>query len=120
MTFLRRIHHRYSRLGKRRKKKQIWRRPTGRDNKMRERRRGHPARVEVGYKKSKKDVIKIIYNLSELNKIKKDQIVVVGKVGKKKKMEIVKKSQELKIKLKNINPKSFLTKNKDKNKNESK
>ena len=48
--FLRRISNRYSKLGKRRKKKQIWRRPTGRDNKMRERRKGYPARVSVGYK----------------------------------------------------------------------
>jgi len=34
--FLRRTWSRYSKLGRKRKKKQKWRKPTGRDNKMRE------------------------------------------------------------------------------------
>jgi ribosomal protein L32E len=37
--FLRRIWSRYSKLGKKRKKKQVWRKPRGRDNKMREKRK---------------------------------------------------------------------------------
>ena len=40
MKFKRRIWNRYSKLGKKRKKKQVWRRPTGRDNPMREKKRG--------------------------------------------------------------------------------
>ena len=39
VKFLRRTWSRYSKLGKRRKKKQVWRKPTGRDNKMREKRK---------------------------------------------------------------------------------
>ena len=121
MKFLRRDHTRSSKLGKGRKKKQVWRRPTGRDNKMRERRRGYPSRVQIGYKKTdKKEIIRIIQNPKELEKIKKGEIVIVGKVGKKKKIEIVKKAKEMKIKLKNMNIKKFLKSKLKEKKDESK
>ena len=108
--FLRRTWSRYSKLGKRRKKKQVWRRPTGRDNKMREKRKGYPARVSIGYKKGKnekKEIIRID-NQKNLAKIQKDEIVVLGKMGKKKKIEIVKKAREKKIKISNLNIEKFL------------
>ena len=54
VEFLRRVGSRFSKLGKGRKKKQKWRRPTGRDNKMREKRRGYPAVVKIGYKQDVK------------------------------------------------------------------
>ena len=57
-TFLRRNAKRHSNLGKRRKKKQNWRYPTGRHNKMREKRRGYPITVSVGYQKDKKIKLK--------------------------------------------------------------
>jgi len=116
MTFLRRISNRYSKLGKRRKKKQIWRRPTGRDNKMREKRRGYPARVSIGYKNAEKEKAIIIEDPKELEKINKKLIIVVGNVGKKKKIEIAKKAKELKIQLSNLNVNTFLKKNKLKKK----
>lgn len=115
--FLRRIWGRYSKLGKRRKKKQIWRKPTGRDNKMRERRKGYPAVVSIGYKQDKKvrGSIKnktpiLIQNVKDLESIKKNEIVIVGNVGKKKKIEIVKKAKEMKIEIHNLNIKTFLKK----------
>ena len=116
MAFLRRTSNRYSKLGKGRKKKQIWRRPTGRDNKMREKRRGYPARVSIGYKKTKKEKEIIIQNPKELEKVNKKSIIVVGNVGKKKKIEIVKRAKELKIQLSNVNVNTFLEKNKLKKK----
>jgi len=116
MKFLRRISNRYSKLGKRRKKKQVWRRPTGRDNKMRERRRGYPVRVSVGYKKADKEKAIIIQNPKELEKIDKKSVIVVGNVGKKKKIEIAEKAKDLKIKLSNLNINKFLEKNKPKKK----
>ncbi len=124
VKFLRRISNRYSKLGKRRKKKQIWRRPTGRDNKMRERRKGYPARVSIGYKSDKKDQkeIIVIKNVGELENIKKNVQVIVGNVGKKKKIEIVKKAKEKKIEIQNLNIKNFLKeveKNKKTKKTES-
>lgn len=131
--FLRHTSHKYSKLGLRRKKKQIWRRPTGRDNKMREQRRGKPPIVSIGYSKNKKDkgkvnnkIPKIVQNIKDLNNIQKDQIIVLGKVGKKKKIEIAKKAKELKIEVYNFNPERFLKRNskkgeiKDKNNKEDK
>ena len=108
--FLRRTWSRYSKLGKGRKKKQVWRKPTGRDNKMREKRKGYPAVVSVGYKKGKneqKSIIRI-YHQKDLVKIQKGDIVILGKMGKKKKIEIAKKAREKKIEISNLNIEKFL------------
>ncbi len=116
--FLRRTSNRYSKLGRRRKKKQIWRRPTGRDNKMREKRKGYPAVVNLGYGKEKKQRGKLeeknpilVNNIMDLKKIGKDDIAIVSSVGKKKKIEIAKKAKEMKINLYNLNAGTFLKKN---------
>ncbi len=113
VTFLRRTWNRYSKLGKGRKKKQIWRRPTGRDNKMREKRRGYPAIVQIGYKTSSKEKkILYIFNKSDFQKITKGDIIMIGKVGKKKKIEIAEEAKKQKIKLNNLNAEKFLKLNK--------
>ena len=112
MKFLRRKTQAHSKFGKRRKKVQKWRRPSGRDNKMREKRRGYPKVVSIGYKKSSEKSLdkslKIIMNLNDLNKIAKNEVVIIGKVGKKKKIEIAKKMNEMKIKVQNLNIGKFL------------
>lgn len=110
--FLRRISNRYSKLGKKRKKKQIWRSPKGRDNKMREKRKGYPAVVSIGYRKknSERKNRKIIRNIKDLDLVKKNEIAVLGNIGKKKKLEILKKSVEKKIPIENINAEKFLKK----------
>jgi large subunit ribosomal protein L32e len=115
VKFLRRAWNRYSKLGRKRKKKQVWRRPTGRDNKMRERRRGYPARVQIGYKKQLEDKTTImIYTLNDLKQVKKNNIVILGNVGKKKQLEIAKEALKQKIKLENLNTEKFLKENKKK------
>lgn len=127
-SFLRRGWYRYSKLGKRRKNKQVWRRPTGRDNKMREKRRGYSDIVGIGHRTEKKLRNKIkgkipiqINNLKDLEKLEKGNIAIIGKVGKKMKIELAKKASELKIDFVNMNSKSFLKKvNKKDKKNESK
>ncbi len=115
--FLRRVWNRYSKLGKGRKKKQIWRSPKGRDNKMREKRRGYPVVVSIGYKKGEelRNVVEdkkivLIKNLRELEKVKDNEIIIIGNIGKKKKIELVKKAKEMKIKIHNLNEKTFLKK----------
>lgn len=125
--FIRRTWNRYSKLGKKRKKKQVWRRPTGRDNKMREKRKGYPAIVGIGHKKNKKLKGKIkekipvlVKNINDLKKIKKEQVAIIANIGKKKKIEIAKKAKEMKINLHNLNIKKFLEKNKKKEAKESK
>jgi len=132
VEFLRRSSDRYVKIGKREKKKQKWRKPTGRDNKMREKRRGYPAVVGIGYRKDKKSRWRLkdkkpilVKNLNDLKKINKDEIAIIGKIGKKKKIEIIKEAEERKINFFNINTKKFLKKYEEKNlvggtKNESK
>lgn len=117
--FLRRKSHAYSKLGHKRKKKQVWRRPTGRDNKMREKRRGYPAVVSLGYRSEAKtrDMLKertpiTIMNLSDLKKVSKDNIAIIGSVGKKKKLEIAAEAKKMKIEIYNMNPDKYIEKNK--------
>ena len=76
IIFLRRDWNRNPNLGKGRKKKQVWRKPKGRDNKMREKRRGYPSVVSQGHGKDKSQKGKIIgkkpivvYNEKDLDRI---------------------------------------------------
>ena len=125
--FIRRVSGNYSKLGKRRKKLQVWRRPTGRDNKMREKRKGVPAIVSVGYKRSKKDLGKIngktqvvINTIADLKKVGKEDIGVLQKMGIKKKLDIAKESIEKSIEFSNFNAKKFIKNTKLKKKKETK
>jgi len=120
--FLRRTWDRYNKLGKGRKKKQVWRRPKGRDNKMREKRKGYPIVVSVGYKKkmSERKRIRVVRNIEDLEKIKKNEIVIIGNIGKKKKVEIAKKATKMKIPIQNINIKKFLKKSEKQKETEQK
>jgi large subunit ribosomal protein L32e len=115
LKFLRRNTTKLLRLGKKRKKLQKWRAPTGRDNKMRLRERGYPRTVEVGFKKDKKvrgtiegKNQKFVENLKDINNVKKNEIVILKKIGMKKKIAIAKKAQEKGIKIKNLNVNKFL------------
>jgi len=115
--FLRRIWSRYPKLGRKRKKKQVWRKPTGRDNKMREKRKGYPAVVSIGYRQNKKfrgtidgKHTVLIHNSKELENVKKNEIAIIGNVGKKKRIDIAKKAKEMKIKIHNLNTEEFLKK----------
>ncbi|MDO8467761.1 MAG: eL32 family ribosomal protein [Nanoarchaeota archaeon] len=117
MKFLRRAWQNTSATGRGRKKKQVWRRPTGRHNKMRDNKRGKPATVNVGYRSDKKFREKIneqnsiqINNLKDLEKAGKDQILVIGKIGKKKKLEILKKVKEKGLQIFNVNSNKFIKK----------
>ena len=109
--FLRRTLNRYSKLGKRRKNKRVWRKPTGRHNKIRERMRGYPSRVEIGYKKSGENKIIIIKNLKELGKFEKNKILILGKMGRRKKLEILEAAKSKGIRFQNIHAEKYLKKN---------
>jgi len=123
--FLRRDTKRFSKFGKRRKKLLGWRKPKGRDNKMREKRRGYSTVVKIGYKKEIQEKILMIKNIQDLNNLQGTEKLVLGNVGKKKKIEIAKKAKEMKIKISNLNINSFLkdiekTQKQTEKKNESK
>jgi len=121
IKFLRRESMRYLKFGKKRKKIQAWRKPKGRDNKMREKKRGYPAVVSIGYSNRRELRGKIngkqpfaVNNAKDLEKIKENQIAVIGKIGKKKKMEIAKKAKEKKIEIYNLNVQRFIKRNEPK------
>lgn len=104
--FLRRNWDRYKRLGKRNKKKHIWRKPKGIHNKMRESRRGYSPIVRMGYKSDKAVRGKInkltpivVRSLSDLSNVGKDNIVIIGKIGKRKRVILVNKIKELNIRV---------------------
>jgi len=108
--FIRRDSKRYSKLGKNRKKLQKWRRPKGRDNKMREKRKSYPATVSIGYKSPKAESGKIdgaipivVSAPKQLEKLDKKTLVIIsGKTGAKKRLEIIKMAQEMKLKMLNV------------------
>lgn len=108
--FLRRNTGSLSRLGKLRKKLQKWRRPKGRDNKMRLKEKGRPVVVSIGYKKSSKirnkvdnKIPKRISNINDLKNTHKHDVIIVDKMGKKKKIEIAKIAKEKDLKILNFN-----------------
>ncbi len=95
--FVRRGTKEFKRLGKNSKKKQKWRRPRGRDNKLREKKKGRPKKVEIGYKKSKKEAGKIkgkipilVRNIEDAKNCEKGDLIIISKtLGKKKRQEII-------------------------------
>lgn len=116
IKFLRRNTPQYLRLG--RKKLQKWRRPTGRHNKMRKRRKGYPRNVEIGFKKNKNmqgkirgKIPLIIENLKQAEKLTGSESVIIGKIGRKKKIEIARKLKEKKLSALNLNVEKFLAEN---------
>ena len=89
-----------------------WRRPKGKDNKMRKQVSGVPPLVKVGYKGPRKsrglhpsgynDIL--VFNIKDLTKIdpKVDAVRIAHGVGNKKRIEIVTEATKLKMKI--LNP----------------
>jgi len=106
--------HKYSKLGVRRKKKVKYRKPTGRDNKIRLNMIGHLRKVRIGFRNKtserglvNKMEIVMVYNVDDLKKIKDKMIGIVGKIGTKKKKEIAEYAGKHNIKLLNLKIKKF-------------
>ncbi len=115
--FIRRNWTKASRLGKGRKKKQVWRAPKGRHSKTRLKRKGYPVKVMIGFKQKNKErnmiknqKIVTVNNLKELEKIRKGEIAVIGKIGMKKKIGIAKRAKEKGIPIHNLNVNKMLKK----------
>jgi large subunit ribosomal protein L32e len=103
--FLRTKWRAFSKLGRGRKKKQKWRKPKGRHNKIREGKAGHIKKVKIGMKKSEKPHIPLIRNIKELEKTAGNEIII-AKVGNKKKKQLAEKAKELGIKILNLSIKT--------------
>lgn len=115
--FIRKDSMKISKLGRKRKKKQFWRRPRGEHSKVRMKERGYLKQPSIGYSSprlvrglvsEKKPVI--VYNLKNLNEIKTDEIAVLGKVGRKKKIALAEYALSKNIEFSNIDAKKFIEK----------
>lgn len=107
----------YVKLGAGQKSKQRYRKAKGIHNKTRQKWKSRPRRVEIGYKGevSKRGLVKgkepiVVKSISDLSKIAEGKVAVLGKVGMKRKIEIVKEAQSKKIRFANLNIKKFLRK----------
>ena len=115
--FIRSGYHRYSKLGLRRKKKQVYRKAKGGDNKVRLNRAGRIRKVKIGFRsrKTERGLIKglkgiLVHNIEDLKKIKHGEIGIIAKIGNKKRLEIAKYALEKNIPLKNLDSKEFIEK----------
>jgi len=107
----------YVKLGSRQKSKLKYKRAKGRHNKTRQKWRGRPVMVEVGYKNktetrgliNNKTSI-LINNLQDLKKVTKENVIIIGKIGNKLKIEIAKEIQKLNLEVLNLNINKFLKK----------
>jgi large subunit ribosomal protein L32e len=115
--FVRSDTNKYSRLGLRRKKKQVYRRARGGENKVRLKMKGHVRNVSIGYRSPKQNRGYIaglkpvlVHNLEELKKITNKEIAIVAHIGMKKKLAIARYAKEKNIKLANLNVKKFIRK----------
>ena len=106
--FLRVDWHKKIRLGRGVKKNQKWHGAKGRHNKLRLNRKGHSRRPKIGWgtpKGIKNLVLGSKYvrveNVAELLSVKKEFGIIIGKVGAKKRAEIIAKANEMKFKILN-------------------
>jgi large subunit ribosomal protein L32e len=88
-----------------------WRKPKGKDNKMRKQKAGVPAIVKVGYRGPKAArglhpsgyTDNVVHNVAEIAKLdpKKDAARLAHTVGKKKRIEMIAKATQLGVKVLN-------------------
>lgn len=87
-----------------------WRKPKGIHSKLRLNKAGHIKKPSPGFRSRRKDRVKlaVIKNINELANAKQSALIS-SKLGMKKKIEIVKRAQELKLNVLNIkNPEEFI------------
>jgi len=112
--FLRTDWHKKIRLGKGVKKNLKWHGAKGRQNKLRLGRKGRMQRPKVGWGAERDtrgwestgeagENMKVVRveNLKELESVKAGTGIIIGKIGAKKKAEIIKKAGEMKLKVLN-------------------
>jgi large subunit ribosomal protein L32e len=115
--FLRAGYWKYSKLGLRRKKKQVYRKAKGGDNKVRLSEKGRLKKVKIGYrnKKELRGMVKglkpkMIRSVEELKTLGKHELPIVAHVGDKKRLAIARYALEKKIALGNVHAEKFIAK----------
>jgi len=106
--FFRKDWNKKIKLGKSVKKKRKWRNAKGGDSKVRLKENGYLRRPAIGWRADKRIrgkiegfVAKRVETLKELNEVKKDEAIIIGKIGRRKREEITKIANEKGIKILN-------------------
>ena len=106
--FLRTDWHKKIRLGRGVKKNLKWHGAKGRQNKLRLNRKGRMQRPKVGWGaegdvKGFVDGMEVVRveNVKDIEAVKKGVGIIIGKVGKKKRLDMIKKANEMKVKILN-------------------
>ena len=106
--FKRTDYMRHLKLGKKRMRVK-WRRAKGVHSKIRRKRAGYPSKPEVGYKTARSEAGLVlgktpvlVHNVAELSKLTAKNIAIIARVGAKKKLDMIKKAEELHIQLTNV------------------
>ena len=104
--FLRQDWHKKIKIGSKVKRKRKWRAAKGRHSKIRLGRAGHTSKPKIGWGADRKIKGKInnmeivrVENLMQLEKVEKGEGVIVGKVGRKKRQEILEKAKARGLKI---------------------
>ena len=116
--FLRRDWNKKSKLGRKRKNKQVWRKPKGRHNKLRQKFKGKSKQPSIGYGSDriirgaigglKKVVINNIHELLQFGNNRNVSIMIAKNVGALKRMDIIKKALEMNINIANVDSEKFI------------
>ena len=109
--FKRTDYMRHLKLGKKRGKVS-WRRAKGVHSKIRRKRTGYPKKPEVGYKtqRSVAGLVQgklpvLVHNVPEISRLTSKNIAIIARVGAKKKLDMIKKAEEMHITIMNVSNK---------------
>ena len=108
--FVRRNTLKLSKLGRNRRKLQRWRSAVGRHNKIRKNRFGYTKSPRIGFKSPCRNSGKIcgkipivVNNVKDFAKARKENIIIIArKVGARKKIEMIRKANEMGLALLNV------------------
>lgn len=92
------------------KKKRKWRRPTGRHGKVRLGEKGYMRRPKIGWgtKKTQKKSFLRVENLNQLKGIEKFSEIIIAKVGRKLRHQLIEEAEKRNIKILNKYKKSVI------------
>ncbi len=114
-NFQRTKYRAYVKLGSGQKSKLKYRRAKGRHNKTRQKWRSRPPMVEIGYKNQANQRHLIegkmpirVFNLNDMQKVSKNNVVIIANVGEKKKIEMINFAHKNKMEVLNVNIAQFL------------
>lgn len=102
-------------LGSRQNSKKRYRKSRGRHNKTRQKWRGRAVRVEIGFRNNNatqglvmNKVPIMAYNAADLANVTKENIIIVGSVGDKNKLEIAREIEKRGLLSANLNTRKFI------------